>query len=173
VDDGWVDASRGAVQQGRVRVLLTGVAVGPADLKAKSGKRPSRERYLVVRVRVSHVGGGGPFTFAGWGNPASADEKNLPRLTDSAGKAYARPALESGAEVDGQERDAPVFPGNSTDDVLLFAAPDAGVESLRLELPASACGGSGAYRLSVPKSMIRGLPARGDRPRDARKLTSN
>jgi hypothetical protein len=164
-ESGWVDASRGAAQQGRVRVLITGAGVGPADLKEKSGKRASRERYLIVRVRVQHTGAGAQFTFAGWGGASPSDEANAGRLTDEGGKALSRATLPTGTELAGVTRGKVVFPGSGAEDVLLFEPPAAATGSLRLELPAEACEGKGTFRFRIPRSMIATQAAEPGRPR--------
>jgi hypothetical protein len=49
---------------------------------------------------------------------------------------------------------ASVHPGKSVEDVVVFEEPVARAEYLRLELPASAFGGTGKLRFQIPKSMI-------------------
>src|SRR5207245_1062644 len=67
----WVDAGKNAVQQGDVRVRLISITVGPIDFQQTSGpagspkgsasnpaqKRP-REKYLVIKLRISNAGAG-------------------------------------------------------------------------------------------------------------------
>jgi hypothetical protein len=42
----------------------------------------------------------------------------------------------------------------SVDDVLVFEAPPASINYLRLELPCAAFGAKGKLRLEIPRSMI-------------------
>jgi hypothetical protein len=154
-ESGWVDGSRAAVQQDHVRVMLTGVAVGPVELKTPSKKQPTREKFLTIRLRIQHVGAAREFPYPSWNEPAPGNEKSLPTLTDNTGKVYRRKSFDVGVEVVGQVRRASVFPGTFVEDLLVFEAPPAGVEFLHLELPVAAWGGDGVFRLAIPKSMIR------------------
>jgi hypothetical protein len=47
-----------------------------------------------------------------------------------------------------------IRPGKSVEDVIVFEESVARAEYLRLELPASAFGGTGKLRFQIPKSMI-------------------
>lgn len=150
--DGWADASRAAVQQDRVRVQVTAASVDGVQLKTPKKPATTKEKYLLIDVRAQHVGAAGEFTYEGWG---LGDDKNQARLTDNTGRTYARKSFDPGVEVIGQNRGESVHPGRSAEDLLVFEAPPANVEYLRLELPASACGGTGVFRLTIPRSLIR------------------
>jgi len=52
--------------------------------------------------------------------------------------------------VAGHVRTASLAPGKYVEDVLVFEPPAADVQSLRLELPAEACGRSGVFRFQIP-----------------------
>jgi hypothetical protein len=54
------------------------------------------------------------------------------------------------------ERDgaASIWPGKSVEDVVVFEEPVVRAEYLRLELPASAFGGTGKLRFQIPTEMI-------------------
>ena len=57
------------------------------------------------------------------------------------------------------ERRAAVFPVVFQERVFLFEPPAAGVAYLRLEVPAEAWGGRGAFRFTIPRSMLRAARA--------------
>jgi hypothetical protein len=147
--DGYADASRAAVQQGFIRVRVTGATLGP--LSSREPKRkPTAQPYLSVGVRVQHLGHGPAVRFIHWG---VTEERAVP------------PAA---AEADGLRlparlnwADLPVRPvlvqelwsGLAAETLLLFDPPTS-PGTVRLELPAEAWGGRGAFRFLIPRSMI-------------------
>jgi hypothetical protein len=148
----WVDASREAVQQGDVRVRVTGVRVRPIDLKGTGSSRPSRDNFLVVTLGLQNKAPDRTIPYHSWASPPTVEEPP-PVLRDDKGRSYPLrgplPGKEPAAGV------LPLAPAKTTEDVILFEAPAAGVEYLRLELPATAFGGPGRLRLQIPKAMIR------------------
>jgi hypothetical protein len=147
--DGWVDASRAAVQQGTVRVQVTGAAVGPVRLAAPKPKQ-TKERYLTLGLRVQHLGHGGPIDYEHWGLPAV---RRAPAPTLEADGRTLSPVELAPEPPVGRTDMVALFPGKAVEDVLVFPAP-AGVGPLRLELPAAAWGGQGVFRFSIPASMV-------------------
>ena len=144
--DGWADAQRAAVEQGAIRVRVTGATIGRVEL---AGKPPAftRESYLAVRFRVQHLGHGGPVTYTRWSGPGPR-----PRL-DRGGRGF-DPIDPGSREIRGQARSGvPLHPGHSIEDVLLFEAPGA-VEPVRLALPAEAWGGQGPFQFHIPATLI-------------------
>jgi hypothetical protein len=90
--------------------------------------------------------------YPGWSRSSSAQL----RLTDNFGNVYKRydPGLLD--TIIGQVREpTSIHPGDRLEDLLVFEKPLPNVQALRLELPASAVGGSGSFRFLIPKSMIR------------------
>jgi hypothetical protein len=57
-------------------------------------------------------------------------------------------------EVIGRVTQATLPPGKKVEDLLFFEGQPAGIEFLRLELPASAFGSSGVVRMQIPRSLI-------------------
>ena len=149
-----MDASRAAVQQGTVRVQVTGAAIGPVRLAAPRPKF-TKERYLTVGIRVQHLGHGGPIDYEHWGLPAV---RKAPAPTLEAAGRNLSPVELTPEQPVGRTDMVPLFPGKAVEDVLVFPAP-AGVGPLRLELPAAAWGGQGVFRLSIPASMVAVSPA--------------
>jgi hypothetical protein len=150
----WVDASRDAVQFGDVRVRLVSATIGPAELKVPKGKKPPKEKYLIVKVRVSNAGAERLVQFRSWNGPAAPGEKMAPVLQDDQGRNYPLKVFPPDFEVVGRVPQANLPPGKKVEDVLIFEGRPAQVEFLRLELPASAFGSSGAVRMHIPASLI-------------------
>lgn len=164
IESEWVDAGTNAIQQGDVRVRLTSIAIGPVDFQDASRppkgsspnpaqKRP-REKYLVIRLRISNAGAGQLIEYAGWSHPSAKPEGAVLRLRDAGGKMYPLKVFPAGREVVGQVATASIPPSKWVDDVLVFEAPTGRVEYLRLELPGESVGSKGSFRLQMPGRMI-------------------
>jgi hypothetical protein len=138
----WADASRVALQQGGINVQVLGVSVRRVGPKSPTANKlpPGDYQFLRLRSQVMDASSG------------SASDKATPRLTDVAGKAYRLCDVQEIAALPNERRSS-VFPVELQDQVLVFEAP-ARPEDLRLELPAEAWGGKGAFRFSIPVSMV-------------------
>lgn len=156
--NGWADASRAAVQQGNVRVQVTGAVVGPVQV-VDSKKRYTKFPLLAVGVRVQHLGHGPLFRFVHWG---TTGERTVPQVVATRDGTRLTPA-HLGADVPaGVTYGHDVYETRALDDLLVFEAP-AGHGPVRLELPAEAWGGRGSFRFQIPASMI--VTQRGPKPR--------
>jgi hypothetical protein len=149
----WIDASTEAVEQGDLRVRVLSATVRPPDFKDATRKRGTRERCLLVAVRVYNVGAERRFEYVSWGNdePGSREQS---LLSDSLGNEYRLRTFADGAEVTGHLHRATLSPGGHVDDVLVFEPVPTSVEYLRLGLPAGTCGGTGTLKVQIPRSMI-------------------
>jgi hypothetical protein len=153
----WADASRAAVQQGSVRVEVIDAAVGPAKTRA------GPQKCLRVRVRVHQVEGASDFAERRRERPAFGDDRARPTVTDDAGKVYE--PRQAGAAAPAEDvRKSSRFPVTVMEEEFLFEAPAAAPRPLRLEVPASAWGGSGVFRFTIPATMIRRDSTAGPRP---------
>jgi hypothetical protein len=152
-DSDWVDAGGCAVQQGGLRVQVVGASVGPVQMPGAATKY-TKEKYLLVRLRVQRPEATQEFADAERPRAPSADAGSRPRLTDDAGKEY-EPRQPAGAGPAGGVRGSVVFPVAVVEEALLFDPPGTAVRYLRLELPAAAWGGRGTFRFTIPRSMIR------------------
>jgi hypothetical protein len=163
----WVDVGTNAAQQGDVRVRLISIAIGPVDFKeppgpagkslgasSKSGQKRPREKYLIIKLRISNAGAGRLIEYAGWNHPSPNPEAGLLSLRDAAGKEYSLKVFPPGREVVGQVSRASIPPTKWVDDVLVFEAPTGRVEFLRLELPGDIVGNKSNFRLQIPGRMI-------------------
>jgi hypothetical protein len=145
----WADASRAALQQGPVRVEVIDAAVGPAKTRA------GPQRCLRVRVRVHQVEGASDFAAKRWERPEFGDDRARPTVTDDAGKVYQPRQAGDAAPADSDVRKSSRFPVTVVEEEFLFEAPAAAPRPLRLEVPASAWGGTGVFRFTIPAAMIR------------------
>jgi hypothetical protein len=169
-DSEWVDAGKNAVQQGDVRVRLISITVGPVDFQASTGaagspkglspnysqKRP-REKYTVIRLRISNAGAGRLIQYTGWSHPSPDPKLGAAVLQDASGKKYALKVFPASREVVGQVSTASIPPTKWVDDVLVFEAVSDRVEFLRLELPGESVGVKGSFHLQIPGRMIAAL----------------
>jgi hypothetical protein len=163
----WVEADRFALQQGRLRIHVASLVVGPVvpPDKVKKNDKPKEKppEFLVLRLRVNHIERTNDFTADPLTWTGSHGQKPLLALLDNAGKAYAPRAL-PGIRTADEVRKSSLFPVAVVEEIYGFEPPPANVESLRLEVPASAWGGTGVFRFTVPNTMILRqpfVPARG------------
>jgi hypothetical protein len=154
LEAGWVDASQEAVQFGDVRVKLVSATIGPAELKLPKGKKPPKEKYLIVKVRVSNAGAERVVQFRSWYEAAVRGEQAAAVLQDNQGKTYPMKVFPPDVEVVGRVTQATLPPGKKVEDLLIFEWRPTQVEFLRLELPASVFGSSGAVRMQIPGSVM-------------------
>src|SRR5262249_39612767 len=157
----WVDASKAALQQGRLRVQVVAVTVGPLPPRDGSKKKLNPEEYLVIRLRANKVEGSREFRTDPMQWPGRTGEKVSPTLTDNTGKVYQERNVLDDTEVVGKSS---IFPVSVIDEVFVFEPPPPGLDSLRLEIPASLWGGSDTFRFTIPNSMISRQPAVPVRP---------
>lgn len=135
----WAAADKFDVDHGNVRLSIAAAAIRdepPGDRKDKK-----REKELSITVKLSHVGVKDAVAFQGW------QAAHAPRLT-VAGHAIAFKRRE------GQAGNRNLVPFQPIQEVLVFEAPPATDDALRLELPAAAFGGTGVVRFELPRSMI-------------------
>jgi hypothetical protein len=149
----WTDASKYTLQNGGISVHVVSVAVGPQPGVVESKPKVNPEKFLNVRVRVTL-----PQRKIGTDVKAfDWTDKNQPRLTNKAGTPIAMRQSHAFAPA-GAKRRADLFPIQTTEEVFVFEVPPAGWESLRLEVPAAALGGTGVYRFTIPASMLDVAP---------------
>jgi hypothetical protein len=159
----WLDASQAALQQGRVNLRVVSAHIRRVTVKSAQAEKLPAGDYHFIRLRTQEVVP--PRQFAAVRSQALAPKFDnvRPRLLDLAGKTYElRQVLEATAVQ--KERKASTFPVAVQDQVFIFEASPAGVEALRLEVPAEAWSQKGSFRFTIPISMIQDersrLPAR-------------
>jgi hypothetical protein len=154
-DSDWADASADAVQSKDLRVQVTGVRVGVVPLEYQGKKVLSPDKYLVIRVQVSYQGVVfEQLPYTSWADLANSPSGHPPTLTDNRDHTYAQKTFDPARPVVGRGGRSYLSPGRQVNEVLVFPVPHARVEQLRLTLPASAFGRTGAFRFQVPRSMI-------------------
>lgn len=137
----WIEAAASSWQLQDVRVTLRAATIGPEELTGPNGtKRKAREPYLHLHLRVANAGVEREIPLSGWAAGHSADGV---RITDSNGKPLKAVSFEDGWKPDRGKPSDRLFPGKVSEVYLLFAAPPARADGLRIQLPASAIGFAG------------------------------
>jgi hypothetical protein len=164
----WLDASRASLAQGRLRVEIASVTVGPVQIKDPSSGRPtiSKEKYLIVRLRVHRTKTGEEFAAGVRGAKDDRTEAARVTVTDNTGKQYVQPALDLDLTRTGAPLGAGGFPSAVTDVINVYEAPADQVQFLHVEVDVSAWGGKGVFYFTIPKAMILIDTPRGARDRD-------
>lgn len=138
----WVDASAGPA-----RVEDVAIKIAEVVNTAPNADSPAEGRLLIT-VEVKNLSESRKLEFSGWIRGGIA--RGI-RLTDNFNNVYrAQPvgrASTSGGPVS-------IYPSRSRRETLAFEPPIDKAEFLRIELPASALGQSGAVRLKIPAAMI-------------------
>ena len=150
----WVDATKASLQQGQVNLQITRVSIRRAGAaKTTSGKKIASGEYCFVRLRTQAVVAASEFSAKRIQAQSSRDEDARLTLTDGADKTYEmHGVLET--EAGDKKRKGPTFPVSFQDHVFVFEAPAARPNYLRLEIAAEPWGGKGAFRFTIPGSMI-------------------
>jgi hypothetical protein len=78
----------------------------------------------------------------------------MPILKDDHGRTYKLQTFGHDVEIPGHISRATLAPGKAIEDVLVYPAPEAGVQVLRLELPGLAFGATGVVRFEIPLKML-------------------
>jgi hypothetical protein len=147
----WVDVSKAAWQRDDVRVGVSGFTIAPVELVGAKDKRVwTKEPVLQIRVKVENVGVARPFEVHPW---PTASGPESPRLTDASGKVITFKKFADGWTPSARPPQPKVlFPGRSTEQLLIFDAPGKTSGDLRLELPASVFGGTESVKLLLPRN---------------------
>jgi hypothetical protein len=149
------DASRAALQQGPVRVRVTGVTLGPLELDTAK-PTTTKERYAIVGLQIQHVGHGGAVSFVAWGSavPRSTPDVKLTR----GGKAIGQVDLGAKAIRGKLYHEHALPPSGVLTTKVVFDPYTGPPEPLTLELPAEAWGKAGVFRFRIPASMVPAGP---------------
>jgi hypothetical protein len=163
LDPEWVDATKASLQLGQANLQVMSVSIRRAGAaKTSSGRKIAPGAYCFIRLRTQAAVAAGEFSAKRPQTESSRYEDSRLKLTGSADKSYEFRGVLKVEAVDKQhERSA--FPVSFQDHVFVFEAPAAQPNYLRLEIAAEALGGKGAFRFTIPGSMIideRGKPGR-------------
>jgi predicted RNA-binding Zn-ribbon protein involved in translation (DUF1610 family) len=150
----WADASKGPVQQDKVRVRVVSVTVDFVTGKDFRDFK-SEEKLLKIGLQVENLHPNRKVDYRGWGASSVFLSEGAPHLTDNFDNLYKRVTFGFVSHIDGQVHSESIYPGKSVNDLLVFEVPVDTAKHLRLELPAKNFGGTGMLRLQIPKGMIR------------------
>lgn len=134
----WIDASKYSWEHRDVRVTVRGVFIGPVDLLGpKDAKRTTKESYVSLRLRIANSGVEREIPLAGW---AAGQGAGAVRVTDPSGNVLKPATFEENRQPDRGKPADHLFPGNSSEPRMIFAAPTEKAEWLHVQLPGSALG---------------------------------
>jgi hypothetical protein len=154
LDPEWVDASKASLQLGQVNVQVMSVSIRRAEaVKSAAGKGIAAGDYCFVRIRTQEQVATSQFTVNRAQTHSSPIEDAVLTLTGSENKSYELHGVLKVEAVE-KQRKGLAFPVSFQDHVFLFEAPAARPDHLRLEIAADPWGGEGAFRFTIPKSMI-------------------
>jgi hypothetical protein len=131
----WVDSASASWQFQDVRVTIHSATVGPIDLLDPKGvKRPSKEQYLQLVVRVANIGVARPLDLSGW---TVGQNLELVKVVDSAGREIKPASFEEewNPAPFGEKPPEKLYPGHSSEVRLLFNAPQPRIDFIRVALP--------------------------------------
>ena len=143
----WLDAARFSWEYKDVRVTVRSAHLGPVELLGPMGaKRSPKTQYLHLRLRVVNSGVEREIPLSGW---AVGRNPETIRVVDSKGQVLKPATFEEGWQPTRGKVSERLFPDQSSEPHLIFAAPASKIESLRVELPGSAVGLTEAIRFQV------------------------
>jgi hypothetical protein len=152
-DPEWADASQAALQQGPMQVQVLSASISPVKANSSPTKTIGQAEYLFIRLRTQQAEAASDFATKRTPVTGPRSEQPRPTLTDKTGRVYQAKDIQQVAAVENKRRSG-VFPVSSHDEVIVFETPPSGLEFLRLEVPAEAWGRKGAFRFTIPGSMI-------------------
>lgn len=134
----WIDASKYSWEDKDVRVTVRGAFIGPVELVGpKEAKRPTKESYVSIRLRIVNAGVEREIPLSGW---AAGHGAGTVRVTDPSGNVLKPATFEENRQPDRGKPIERLLPGNSSEPRLIFAAPTTKVEWLHVQLPGAALG---------------------------------
>lgn len=133
----WLDAGRYGWQLRDARVSAR-AAVGPIELTGPKGaKRTTKEQYLSLTLQVRNVGFDREIPLSGW---AAGEGANGVQVLDANGKPLALATFEGGWAPDRARTVGRATPGQAPEVLLLFVAPPAKTDHVRVHLSGAAIG---------------------------------
>ncbi len=147
--DDWLDAARYSWQNGDARVSVR-AGVGPVELVGPNGaKRTPKEQYLLLTLRVRNASFENDIALTGWAAGRDADGV---RVTDAQGKPLALAKFADGWGPDPGVPVARAAPGHTSEVLLVFVAPLAKTDHVRVQLSGAAVGGKDDIKFRVGTS---------------------
>lgn len=156
--DTELDASQSVWRQDDVEVAVS-AKVGPVELTTPKGqKRTSRERYLLITVKVGNKGVERKLSVSTWPLPDGSTV-----LATADGKALTVPTFDAGWAPVAAATAAGVYPGKSHTQVFVYSIPPAG--DVHLTIPAAGIGSKDPAKFVIPRTQFAPVPPASGRPR--------
>jgi len=139
-----------------LRVLA--VKIDNVPLRSVTGNRRSQDKFLMVAVEASNTSAleDRKLIYLTLRGVPAVSDRTYASLSDSKGKFYGR--ISFGPDTypaGGVDRSAPLAPGTSVRDILIFQRPTETAGPYHLELPLRNLGGVGVARWEIPESALR------------------
>jgi hypothetical protein len=150
----WLDAGKFSWQFRDTRVTAR-ATVGPVELNGPNGtKRMTKEPHLQLTFQIRNVGFEREIPLSGW---AAGQGTDGVRVTDANGKVLAPATFENGWTADRGKVMPRAMPGHASEAVLLFAAPPAKTDFVRVQLSGPALGVPDEikFRVGASGSLLR------------------
>ena len=152
--DDWADAGN-AVQQGEIRVQVESVKVDFVTLRGIGrDEGQSKDKLLQVNLKIENLGDSKKVEYRGWSARDFDFGETAGTVHDDLDNSYKRIGFGFANKVVGQIHSESIYPGKSVTDVLVFEEPIEKANFLKLELPATAFGGTGRLRIKIPMKMV-------------------
>lgn len=133
----WLDAGKYSWQFRDARVTVKS-AVGPVELNGPKGeKRTTKTRYLYLTLQVQNVGFDREIPLSGWAAGQSAEGV---RVTDAEGKQLELAKFDEGWSMEARKPSGRAMPGHVSETLLIFTAPPAKTDFVRVQLSGTALG---------------------------------
>jgi hypothetical protein len=156
-EEDWVSAATHAIRKKDVRVQVLSAKIGAVEVEYGGKKVSSREKFLILTLGVGlEAVDFQQIPYETWADQLNQPSKNPPALTDNLNQTYPQKKLALDRKIVARDVRGQLTPGRPVREVLLFPVPSAKMETLRLQLPASAFGDTGEIRFEIPRSMIEG-----------------
>src|SRR5205823_2768738 len=117
------------------------------------------EKELWVRIRMQRTRTGQEIAAGAFATPLVWDERSRATVRDAAGTAYSQKPPVTGRARGPGPSSASTVTVDVSHELLVFDLPPRTTDGLRLELPATAWGGAGILKFSIPGAMVRTAPA--------------
>ena len=150
----WIDGDR-AWQFDDARVQVTTVNPWQVELTAPNGKKSwSKNKYVLVTVKVSNVGVARPLPFPKWDLTAAKPGDPVVTLTTDSGEKLVPAKFENGFRTSFQAPAQTLLPTQAGERTFVFQLPGSPTKALRLELPATEFGSPTPIRVQLNGSHV-------------------
>lgn len=151
--DDAADASN-PVQQGDAVLRIARLVVENVPLE-DFGSTTSKDKLLMISVELTNTSRTKIMNYRGWAAQwIDFNNEDRGSLKDDTGNNYKRVHFSIGTRVKGQvSGNESIYPNKTLTDILVFEPPTDACKYLVLELPVSAVGGKGMFRLRIQRKM--------------------